>query len=86
MMTKLRRSYDTMLKSVQRFKLTATKTDKLWVLFHRFSLKEGYEICKECDFALCLKAHKTFWQLLLEKQKEEKKLMSASNSALVFSP
>ena len=49
-------SYTAMLDRVQRYKLTATKTDKLWVLFHSFSLKEGYQLCKGCDAALGLNA------------------------------
>ena len=68
LMTKLRESYATMLESVQRYKLTATKTDKLWVLFHNFTLQEGHRICHECDTALNLKAHEAFWQLLMEKE------------------
>ena len=68
LMTELKSSFDSMLKRVQQYKLTATKTDKLWVLFHNFSLQEGYKLCKECDAALGLKAHDIFWQLLMEKE------------------
>ena len=52
LMTKLRESYATMLESVQRYKLTATKTDKLWVLFHNFSLQEGHRI-QRCTASGC---------------------------------
>ena len=68
LITNLSSSYTAMLNRVQRYKLTATKTDKLWVLFHSFSLKEGYQLCKGCDAALGLNAHDIFWQLLLENQ------------------
>ena len=68
LMTKLRELDATMLEHVQRYKLTATKTDKLWVQFHNFSLQEGHRICYECDTALNLKAHEAFCQLLLEKE------------------
>ena len=68
LMSKLRSSYSKMLEKVRLFKLTVTKTNKLWVLFHNFSLKEGYQPCKDCDSALGLNAHDTFRQLLMEKE------------------
>ena len=37
-------------------------------MFHSFSVKEGHRMCKECDDSLGLKAHDTFWQLLLERE------------------
>ena len=49
-----------------------TKRDKLYiptyVLFHQFSLEEGFKICSTCDKALKLSATETFWQLLMEKE------------------
>ena len=66
LITNLMKSYSTMLKKTRRLKLIATKRDRLWVLFHNFSLKEGSLMCKHCDIALGLQAHDIFWQLVLE--------------------
>ena len=38
LVTKMRESYSDMLASVTRYKLHSTKREKLWVLFHNFSL------------------------------------------------
>ena len=64
----MRDAFNRMLQSVQQCRLVTTKREKLWVLFHRFSLEDGIEICKACDVALNLSAPETFWQLLLEKE------------------
>ena len=63
----LEKKYSESLKKVKRYKMAATKRDKLWRFFHQFSLNEGYTACKKCDRALELNAHKMFWQLFLEK-------------------
>ena len=57
----LRRSYSAMFASVQRCKLTATRKEKLLVMFHRFSIEEGYEMCTACDEALNLRAPEILW-------------------------
>ena len=57
-----------MLKQVRRFRLLSSKSDKLWVLFHEFTTREGNKLCRECDTALGLKAHDVFWQLFIEKK------------------
>ena len=51
----LRSSYSNMLKQVRRFRLLSSKLDKLWVLFHEFTTREGNKLCKECDTALGLR-------------------------------
>ena len=68
LMCKMRQIYRNMLESVKHCRLVATKRERLWVLFHRFSIEEGFEMCDTCDKALSLAAPETFWQLLLEKE------------------
>ena len=58
LVTKLRKAYNGMLLSVQHCRLVATRREKLWVLFHQFSVGQ----------ALNLSAPETFWQLLMEKE------------------
>ena len=51
--TKLRWCYTSMLERVIRYKLVATKKNKLWVFAsYTFSLNEGYKLCTECDAVL----------------------------------
>ena len=52
LLTDLRKSYLTMIQQVKRYKLLATKIDKLIVLFHQFSVREGYKICKDSEITL----------------------------------
>ena len=70
LVVKLRAEYASMMKKVSRCKLPATRREKLWVLFHRFSLKNGIQLCIECERALDLtpSAQDTFWQLVMEKE------------------
>ena len=68
LVTKMGQSYSDMLASVTRYKLHSRKREKLWVLFHNFSLQEGYKMCDSCDKVLNLEAHEIFWQLLMEKE------------------
>lgn len=64
---KLRNSYSAMLEKTSRLKLIATKRDRLWVLFHSFSLTEGNGMCQECSTGLGIKEDsEIFWQLVLE--------------------
>ena len=68
LISQIRQAYRSMFQSVKHCRLVATKKEKLWVLFHRFSIEEGFEICNTCDKALNLAAPETFWQLLMEKE------------------
>ena len=68
LMSEIREVYNSMFASVQNCRLMSTKRDKLCVLFHQFSLEEGFKICSTCDKALKLAAPETFWQLLMEKE------------------
>ena len=72
-------AFNRMLQYVQQCRLVSTRREKLWVLFHRFSLEDGIEIFKSCVIALNLSAPETFWQLLLEK--EFLKVVTASEQA-----
>ena len=53
-------AFNRMLQSVQQYRLVSTRREKLWVLFHRFSLEDGIEICKSCDVALNLSAPESY--------------------------
>ena len=68
LMSDMREVYKSMFASVQNCRLMSTKRDKLYVLFHQFSLEEGFKICSTCDKALKLSGPETFWQLLMEKE------------------
>ena len=68
LMTKMRQIYSGMFQYLQHCRLNATRKEKLWVMFHRFSIEEGFEMCNTCDKALNLTAPETFWQLLMEKE------------------
>ena len=68
LLAQLRSEYSGWIRGVQRFKLAATKRDKLWTLFHKYSLNERYHACMRCDKSLGLNAHEIFWQLFLEKK------------------
>lgn len=64
----LRLSYLKMLEQVQKYRLISTKLDKLWVLFHKFSTRDGIQLCKNFDTSLSLGGHDVFWQLLMEME------------------
>ena len=68
LVAKLREAYNGMFLSVQHCRLVATRREKLWVLFHHFSVGNGIDMCITCDQALNLSAPETFWQLLMEKE------------------
>lgn len=57
-----------MLGSLERYTLQSVRADKMWGMFHKFSLQEGLKLCKFYDKAIDLKAHDVFWQLVMEKR------------------
>ena len=65
---KLDLACSSMLGSLQRYKLQSVRAEKMWGIFHKFSLQEGLKLCKSCDKAINLKAHDIFWQLVIEKR------------------
>ena len=73
-----------MLDSVKRCKLVVSKRDRLWALFHNFSVDEGSKLCIECHHKLGIEAHEIFWQLLMERQ-FHKQIVSALNKQDSFS-
>ncbi len=64
----LRLSFTDMIKSVKRYKLLSTKREKLWIVFHKYSIIEGIQICEKCDKAMNLNTHEIIWQFLIEKE------------------
>ena len=68
LMAQMRQSYTRMFGSVQRYRLTAMKNEKLCAMFHMFSIEKGFEMCTVCDKALSLGGHEIFWQLLMETE------------------
>ena len=56
-----------LVDSLQRYKLPSVRAEKLWGLFHKFSLQEGLKICKDCDKTINLNAGDIFWQLVMER-------------------
>ena len=64
----LRQVFAGMVKSVKRYKLFSTKNEKLWILFHKFSITEGIQTCEKYDKKMNLNAHEIFWQMLMERE------------------
>ena len=63
---KLNDSFEGMLKSVNRYKFT-TKREKLWMMFHKFSLNEGKKLCEEYQINHCIpEVNEFFWQLVMK--------------------
>ena len=67
-MTQTRQAYTRMFESVKRCRLLTVKKEKRYTKFHRFSIEEGFEMCRTCDKALNLEGPEIFWQLLIEKE------------------
>ena len=54
---------------MKKYKLIATKREKLWTLFHKFSVGEGKKMCEEYNRTHNLpEASEFFWQFLMEKE------------------
>lgn len=53
--------------SLQKYRLGSVRAEKLWGTFHKFSLQEGLQICRQCDSAINLNGSDVFWQLVMEK-------------------
>ena len=64
----IRRSYKKMLDAVSRRRSITSKLDKLFCLFHEFTINEGYEMCSACEKNLEMVVPEILWQLLLEKE------------------
>ena len=83
---KLKAKYGRMLKTVARCKLAATRRERLWVKFHRFSIKDGMELCSQCEKRLGISGPDSFWQLIMEKEfLKSLKLSELSRSSAVSS-
>ena len=54
-------AFAAMMHSVTRFKRQSTKREKLWILFHKFSVTEGSKLCEKYDKSMKLEAHEIFW-------------------------
>ena len=57
-----------MLDSVKRRLSVTSKLDKLYCLFHEFSVGEGFKLCSVSEKKLEMKIPEILWQLLLEKE------------------
>ena len=65
---KIRRSYEKMLVTVKRRRSVTSKLDKLYCLFHEFTISEGFEMCSSCEKNLEMIVPEILWQLLMEKE------------------
>ena len=65
---KIRRSYEKMLVAVKRRRSVTSKLDKLYCLFHEFTISEGFEMCSSCEKDLEMIVPEILWQLLMEKE------------------
>ena len=68
LLTAMNEKFSSMIDSVQHYRSTVTRRDKLWVLFHRFTTEDGRTLCDRCDKDMGLTAPDMFWQLLMEKE------------------
>ena len=58
-----------MLHDVRKRKPNTLKLDKLYKLFHKFTIGEGIQQCSLCERELCIgEVPQMLWQLLLEKE------------------
>ena len=57
-----------MLVSVKRRRSVTTKLDKLYVLFHDFTISEGFMSCSACEKQLEINIPEILWQVLTEKE------------------
>ena len=65
---KIRRSYELMLVTVKKRRSVTSKLDKLYCLFHDFTISEGFEMCLSCEKDLEMIVPEILWQLLMEKE------------------
>ena len=56
------------LLPLQSYQLQSVRNQKLWSVYHRFSLGEGLNLCKACNDSLKLEAHYIFWQIIIEEK------------------
>jgi hypothetical protein len=56
-----------LVASLHKYRLPSVRAEKLWGAFHKFSLQEGLDICRQCDSAINLNGGDIFWQLVMEK-------------------
>ena len=64
----MNKCFGDMLLSLKRYKLVSTKREKLWRLFHKFSVTDGIKMCDVYNKDHSLNANDTFWQLLMDKE------------------
>ena len=65
---RIRQSLRKMLDSVKRRRCITSKLDKLYCLFHEFSVGEGFALCSSTEEKLQMKVPEILWQMLLEKE------------------
>ncbi len=61
-------SFKRIIDSASRRKSLTTKLDKLYTMFHEFSIRNGFEMCSTCEKAIGLNIHEILWQRLMEKE------------------
>ena len=44
-----------------------SKLDKLYPMFHNFSINKGFELCSNCEKAIGHEVPETLWLMLMEK-------------------
>ena len=64
----VRQSFWKMLDLVKRRRSVTSKLDKLYCLFHEFSVGEGFNLYSSIEKKLEMKVPEILWQLILEKE------------------
>ncbi len=57
-----------LVKSASRRKSITIKLDKLYPMFHEFSITKGFELCSTCEKAIGHAVPEVVWQMLMEKE------------------
>ena len=65
---RVRESFSHMMELVKRRRSVTSKLDKLYCLFHQFSVGESYRLLSESEKKTGLKISEILWQILIEKE------------------
>ena len=57
-----------LVESARNRKSFTSKLDKLYPMFHDFSINKGFELCSNCEKAIGHEVPETLWQMLMEKE------------------
>ena len=66
--TSMDQALTTLVKSARNRKSVTSKLDKLYPMFHEFSITKGFELCHTCEKVIDCEVPEILWQMLMEKE------------------